>query len=150
MRARHHTPGRLCDECEGFCLQAAARHADAGVDMTFRIGQRVRHRDYKGRRVTGVVCVLSVDSDRGLMVEIVLDEPIVIEAREPGDRPIDIYRQHAPAHEFSAFDERAELVAEMLTALRGVVRVADRATAEFDAARAVIAKADRTTAGANT
>ena len=40
--------------------------------------------------------------------------------------------------------------AEMLAALRGVVRVADRKTAEFDAARAAIAKAEAalSTAGA--
>lgn len=38
-------------------------------------------------------------------------------------------------------DERDQLIAEMLAALKGVVRVADRATDEFDAARAAIAKA---------
>ena len=41
-------------------------------------------------------------------------------------------------------EANARLIAaapELLAALRGVVRVADRATAEFDAARAAIAKA---------
>jgi hypothetical protein len=37
--------------------------------------------------------------------------------------------------------EKAQRVPEMLAALEGVVRVADRATVEFDAARAAIAKA---------
>lgn len=36
---------------------------------------------------------------------------------------------------------RANCFPELLTALQGVVRVADRATDEFDAARAAIAKA---------
>lgn len=39
--------------------------------------------------------------------------------------------------------EQREIVSEMLLALRGVVRVADRATDEFDAARAAIAKAEQ-------
>lgn len=37
--------------------------------------------------------------------------------------------------------EQANLAPELLEALQGVVRVADRATDEFDAARAAIAKA---------
>lgn len=37
---------------------------------------------------------------------------------------------------------RSALESEMLEALKGVVRVADRATMEFDAARAVIARAE--------
>lgn len=117
-----------------------AKAADASVEMSFRIGQHVRHRDYKGQRVTGVVRGLSVDSEQGLLVDIVLDAPIVIPAGD-GFAAISIYHQHAQAHEFAPFDERDELIAEMLAALQGVVRVADRATAEFDAARAAIAKA---------
>lgn len=107
------TPGRVCDLCEGFCLQPV----DARVDMSFRIGQRVRHQDYKGQRVTGVVTSLSVDSERGLMVCIALDAPIVIPAGH-GHRAINIYTQHAQAHEFSTFDERDALVAELLSACR--------------------------------
>lgn len=38
--------------------------------------------------------------------------------------------------------EASELTAKLVEALRGVVRVADRATVEFDAARAVIAEAE--------
>lgn len=37
--------------------------------------------------------------------------------------------------------EAADLIEEMLAALQGVVRVADRKTTEFDAARVAIAKA---------
>ncbi len=54
--------------------------------------------------------------------------------------------QHVPAHELQPFDDRDELIAEMLAALQGVVCVADRSTAEFDAARAAIAKATGATA----
>lgn len=114
-------------------------HHNAGVEMSIRIGQRVRHQDYNGQRVTGVVQGLSVE-DRALMVDIALDAPIVIPAiGEYG--PTKIYRQHVPAHELAAFDEREELIAEMLAALQGVVAVADRATVEFDRARAAITKA---------
>lgn len=114
-------------------------HQNAGVELSIRIGQRVRHQDYQGQRVTGVVHGLSVE-DRALMADIVLDTPIVIPAS--GDsHPIRIHRQYVPAHELAPFDEREELIAEMLAALQGVVAVADRATDEFDRARAVIAKA---------
>jgi hypothetical protein len=112
----------------------------AGIEMSLYIGQRVRHQDYQGKRVTGVVRGLTVDTDRGLMVSCVLDAPIVIPAGE-GYRETCIHHQYAPAHEFAPFDDRDELIAEMLAALEGVVRVADRATVEFDAARAAIVKA---------
>jgi len=115
-------------------------HTPAGSALALTIGQHVRHRDYKGRRVTGTVLSLGIE-DQGVMATIGLDEPIVIPPSEPGDRPLDIYRQHVPAHELAPFDARDELIAEMLAALRAVVRVADRATIEFDAARAAIAKA---------
>lgn len=36
---------------------------DAGVEISLRIGQRVRHHDFHGKRVTGVVRGLSVDSE---------------------------------------------------------------------------------------
>lgn len=87
----------------------------AGVEISLRIGQRVRHQDYQGQRVTGVVQGLSVE-DRALMVDMILDAPIVIPAMgEYG--PTKIFRQHVPAHELAPFDEREELIAELLAAL---------------------------------
>ncbi len=93
---------------------------DAGVEMSFRIGQRVRHHDHNGKRITGLIRSLSIERDSGLMVDISLDTPIVIPAGD-GYRPIDIYTQCAPAHEFQPFDERDELMAEMTAALQKVV-----------------------------
>jgi hypothetical protein len=90
---------------------------NAGVDMSFRIGQRVRHQDYDGKRVTGVVRGLTVDGERGLMVTIALDAPIVIPEGN-GCREIHIHNQHAPAHEFSAFEGRDEIASDLLFALR--------------------------------
>lgn len=139
MSAKHR-PGQRCDECEGFCLQQVERAPNAGVDMSFRIGQRVRHHDYKGQRVTGVVRALSIDNERGLMVEVTLDAPIIIPARDDM-REISIWHQSDQAHEFSPFDERDELIEELVAALQGVVGVADRQTNEFDRARAAIALA---------
>lgn len=118
MSAAQHTPGRVCDACEGFCLQAADRHVDAGVELSLRIGQRVRHQDHDGMRVTGRVRGLSVDFERVLQVDIVLDAPIVIPALSADDREISIWHQHVPAHELTPFDDRDELVAELLSALR--------------------------------
>lgn len=126
----------------------AMRPTDAGVDLSFRIGQRVRHQDYKGKRVTGVVKSLSIDSDRGLMVSIALDAPIVIEVGE--SRPIDIWNQTAPAHEFVPFDERDEVIAALLAALQPFVRFNSSAetttlvvfSADITAARAAIAKTE--------
>lgn len=109
----HHTPGRQCDECEGFCLQPMA-----GIEMSIRIGQRFRHRDHRGQRVTGVVRGLSLDSDDVLRVDLVLDAPIVIQAIGPDDRAVDIWRQCVPAHELTPFDERDELMAELMAALQ--------------------------------
>lgn len=113
--------------------------SQAGIALTLQIGQRVRHCDYKGQRVTGTVRGLMTE-EQALMATIGLDQPIVIPAGH-GCRQVDIYTQHVPAHELAAFDDRDELIAEMLAALKGVVRVANRATDEFDAARAAIAKA---------
>jgi hypothetical protein len=140
-----HTPGRVCDACEGFCLQPVER--DAGIEMSFRIGQRVRHRDYKGARVTGIVRSLSVESETGLMVTIALDSPIVIPKSGYLDRAIEIWTQHAQAHEFSAFDERDELIAEMLAACRAYIADREEAGCTADstavkAMRAAIAKAE--------
>jgi hypothetical protein len=92
----------------------SAQHA--GVEISLRIGQRVRHRDYKGRRVTGVVCCMQV-VERALMVDCALDAPIVIPADKHGPA-IDIHRQYAPAHEFSPFDDRDELIEALLKALK--------------------------------
>ncbi len=125
-RAQAHTPGQQCDRCEGFCLQGAEHRFDAGVEMSFRIGQRVRHQDYKRQRVTGIVRSLSVDGEQGLMVSIVLDAPIVIPEGH-GIPEIKIWNQHAKAHEFSPFDERDELVEELLAVAQRCER---RLTAE--------------------
>ena len=87
-----------------------------GVSISLQLGQHVRHRDFKGKRVTGVVQSLSIEPERGLMVDIILDEAIVIEVE--GERPINIYRQHVPAHEVQPFDERDELIAELAGLLK--------------------------------
>lgn len=118
MSAVAHTPGRICDACEGFCLQG---RVDAGIEMSLRIGQHVRNRDHLGARFTGRVRGLSIDIERVLQADIVLDAPIVIPARDAGDRDISIWHQHVPAHELTPFDERDELLAEALVALRDLV-----------------------------
>lgn len=119
---------------------SAEQSPGVGIEISLRIGQHVRHRDYKGERITGTVRGLSIDTDRVLQADIVLDAPIIIPARSADDQAIRLWHQHVPAHELAPFDDRDELIAEMLAALQGVVRVADRATVEFDAARAAIAK----------
>lgn len=91
---------------------------NAGIALSLSIGQRVRHRDFDGKRVTGVIRGLSVDTDRVLMAHFVLDAAIVIPAINEGDREISIWHQHVPAHELAAFDDRDELIAEMLAALQ--------------------------------
>lgn len=111
-----HTPGRVCDACEGFCLRPAEARVDAGLELHLRIGQRVRHRDNEGQCVTGVLRGLSIDGDRGLEAYFVLDAPIVISASEH-HREIKIWNQLVPAHEVEPFDWRDELIAEMLAAL---------------------------------
>jgi hypothetical protein len=143
-----HMPGRICDACEGFCLQPIGTRIDAGVDLSFRIGQRVRHQDYKGQRVTGTVQSIAIE-DLALMATIALDRPIVIPAGEEY-RAINIYTQHVPMHELRLFDDRDELLAELLAALeearigllwyrhRNPDRSDDEAMARIDAA---IAKA---------
>lgn len=136
-----HTPGRDCTECEGFCLQPTDGAVQAAVNLSLCIGQHVRHRDFDGRRVTGIVKGLSINSDRVLEAHVVLDAAIVIPAHGPNDSPIQLWHQHVPAIELTPFDESDALIAEMLKALQAVVRVADRNTVEFDLARAVIAKA---------
>jgi hypothetical protein len=135
-----------------YTQQPPTQLLDAGADMSFRIGQRVRHLDYKGQRMTGVVRGLSLDSEQGLMVSIALDSPIVIPAGE-GYSETTIWNQHAPAHEFRPFDERDELIAGLLEALQRIVTAADSEAAAggemwyaeavypaIEAARAAIAK----------
>jgi hypothetical protein len=91
-----------------------AQQFDAGVELSLCIGQRVRHRDYKGKRVTGVVRGLAVEGDdHTLMAQVVLDAPIVIPPGHGFDE-ISIWNQHAPAHEFSPFDDRDEVIADLL------------------------------------
>ena len=116
------------------------------MEISLRIGQRVRHTDYKGQRVTGVVTGLQVDSDRALIADVVLDKAIVIPADAHGPE-ITVRHQHAPAHEFSPFDERDELMAEILAALNAALDDVDAARAEgieqpawADPARTVVAK----------
>lgn len=94
----------------------------AGVDISLRIGQHVRHRDYKGQRVTGTLRGLSFDSDNVLTADIVLDAPIVLPARGEGDRQVDIWRQCVPAVELSPLDDRDELIAELLAPLQFCVQ----------------------------
>jgi hypothetical protein len=123
--------------------------ADARLEVSLRIGQRVRHRDYKGQRVTGVVRGIAVEGDNdALMVDLVLDAPIVIPARADLHE-ISIYRQHVPAHELSPFDDRDELVETLLEALQPFVErnssedtiTITVRTADVTRARAAIAKA---------
>lgn len=68
--------------------------------------------------MTGVVHGISVDSDRVLQADLVLDAPIVIPALSPEDRELSIWRQHVPAHELVPFDDRDELIAELVAALK--------------------------------
>jgi hypothetical protein len=103
-----------------------AQPTTAGVEISLRIGQRARHHDFHGKRVTGVVCGLSVDSYNVLQVDIVLDEPLVIAPAFDGDRELRIYRQHVPAHELQPFDEREEVIAQLLDATRAAEAVLGR------------------------
>lgn len=140
-----HTPGRQCDECEGRCLQPVERLVVAATMASIHIGQHVRHSDYKGERVTGKVRGLSIDSDRVLMADIVLDSPIVIPARDESDRPIDIWHQFVPVHELTPFDERDDLIAELLLACQGLLESAESGVTSLGLMRlahAVIAKAN--------
>lgn len=90
----------------------------AALEISLRIGQRVRHHDFHGKRVTGVVRGLSVDSENVLHADIALDEAIVIAPINADDHELRIYRQCVPAHELSHFDERDELVDGMLGLLQ--------------------------------
>lgn len=103
MNAAQHTPG-----------------PGPGLEISLRIGQRVRHQDFHGKRVTGIVRGLSVDSEDVLHADIALDEAIVIPPINEDDHELRIYRQHVPAHELAPFDEREELIAGMREAAEAV------------------------------
>lgn len=95
----------------------------AALEISLRIGQRVRHQDFHGKRVTGVVRGLSVDSEDVLSADIALDEAIVIPPINADDHELRIYRQCVPAHELAAFDERDEVMAELLRLAERVARL---------------------------
>ncbi|MGF6347926.1 hypothetical protein [Variovorax sp. W2I14] len=127
----------------------SAQHTPGpGIEISLRIGQRVRHRDHLGERVTGVLRGLSLDSDRVLQADLVLDAPIVIPARSAEDRAISIWHQHVPAHELAPFDDRDELMAQAIAALKQIERLSREADGNLvdvpaalgDIARAAIAK----------
>jgi hypothetical protein len=122
---------------------ADAKTPIAGAELSLRIGQRVRHGDYKGRRVTGIVRGLSDSDGQGLMASVALDEPIVIPPRGDDQREIHIRWQNIPAHELAAFDDRDELIAELLVALQHAVRWFDQLKPE-DIARYRVAIARAT------
>lgn len=121
---------------------------NAAFELSIHIGQRVRHQDYKGQRVTGVVEALSAEGG-ALKALIVLDAPIVIPPHVEGDSPINIYRQNVPAHELAPFDDRDELINELRAALSAYVAYdefingaeGDPSTDRLQVARAAIAKA---------
>lgn len=97
---------------------ADAKH---GIAISLHIGQRVRHRDHAGKRVTGVINSLQVESEQGLTASVILDEPIIIPARGEGDREIRINWQTVPVTELAPFDDRDELIAELLATLRNAL-----------------------------
>jgi hypothetical protein len=99
-------------------VTAATAGLGFGVEIALRIGQRVRHRDHLGRRITGVINSLQVESEQGLTASVLLDEPIIIPARGEGDREVRINWQTCPVQEFAPFDDRDEQITEMLAALR--------------------------------
>ncbi len=84
------------------------------------------HRDQLGKRVTGVVKILSMDSEAGLRASIILDEPIIIRPRLLGDREVRIDWQTMPVEELAPFDDRDEQIAELLAALQHAVRWFDQ------------------------
>lgn len=90
----------------------------SGVEVSFRIGQRVRHLFSTSQRVTGVVHGMHLEPERGLMLSVALDAPLVIPATEDY-LEVRLHWQTAPAHEFTPFDDRDELLAELVVALQG-------------------------------
>lgn len=99
-------------------MQTALTPATGTLELSLRIGQRVRHQDYNGKRVTGTVRGLSVDGENALYADIALEEAIVIQPLNEDDHALRIYRQHVPAHELAPFDEREELIAALLDVAR--------------------------------
>lgn len=119
---------------------------NAALEISLRIGQHVRHRDYQGKRVTGVIRGLSLDSEGVLCADVALDEAIVFPPIEGADYETRIHRQCVPVQELAPFDEREELIAGMLALLRRMEEEYDdhahHALALFiDEIRAQIAKA---------
>jgi hypothetical protein len=115
-------------------MHSQPTHPNCGVEISIRIGQRVRHTDYKGQRVTGVVLSLITDQDGALKADVALDAPIIIPADQHGPA-IDIHRQFAPVHEFTPFDDRDELIAELtgtLVGCRAILRTVLSETSELD------------------
>jgi hypothetical protein len=93
---------------------SAAAQPVACAEISLRIGQRVRHKDYQGKRVTGIVRGLFIDGDdHTLKAQVALDAPIIIPPGYGFDQ-INIWHQHIPAHELSPFDEREELIADLV------------------------------------
>jgi len=92
-----------------------------------------------------VVQSISVDREQGLMVEIGLDDPIVIDG--DGERPISLHRQYAPAHEFQPFDDRDEQIAELLVACQGLLHCAQSGVTSLGAIRAGKAAIAKVTGG---
>jgi hypothetical protein len=115
-----------------------------GCALNITIGQRVRHQEYKGRPVTGVVRSLCIEDGR-LMAGIALDDPIIIPARTEDDREIHIHNQHVPALELTPFDRRDDLIEELRTALQAMLSYHDDAAKApdqrlLDAGYAALAK----------
>ena len=96
---------------------ADAKTYVAGAEISLRIGQRVSHGEFKGRRVTGIVRGLNISDERGITAIVLLDEPIVIPPHVEGDREIRITWQTIEAHELTPFDARDELIGDLLGAL---------------------------------
>lgn len=116
-----------------------------GCSLNICIGQRVRHREYKGMPITGVVRSLSIE-DGCLTAGIALDDPIIIPARSEDDREIRIYNQCVPAIELAPFDHRDDLIDELRTALQAMLSYHDDAAKApdqrlLDAGYAALAKA---------
>ncbi len=117
--------------------------ACAAIDL--RIGQHVRHTEFRGQRVTGVVIGLSLGESRELMADVVLHQPIIIPASADGRwAETSVHRQYVPVVELSPYDERDDLIADLLKACEGLLSVAETGITSLGAIRAgreVIAKA---------
>lgn len=110
----------------------------AGIEISLRIGQRVRHsHDYKGARVTGTVQNIGIE-EGALKATILLDEPIVIAPSTPGEKAIYLYRQHVLAHELTPFDERDQLLRDLLVELRDAVAIIESCGGNASTQRAAI------------